>query len=102
MYGKNRRDLAHFRCILLERTEKHRELAGIHWEKIRKTSGQNTAPISGAFQWDTMTFSHLSWRIPRDTVAEIFVLGGSETSTARRHPGAGKRKRKRSVIGEII
>jgi hypothetical protein len=39
-------------------TGKYRELAGIHWEKVRKT-----ASISGAF--------------PQDTVARIFVLGNA-------------------------
>jgi hypothetical protein len=56
-------------------TEKHRELARIHWEKVGKTSGRNTAFIFGAFPQDTVTFSHLFWKIRRDPVVGIFVLG---------------------------
>jgi hypothetical protein len=56
-------------------TGKHRELVGIHRKKIPKTSGRNTASISGAFPRDTVAFPYLSCRIPQNTVAGIFVLG---------------------------
>jgi hypothetical protein len=44
-------------------TRKHRELVGIHRKKIPKTSGRNTASISGAFPRDTVAFPYLSCRI---------------------------------------
>jgi hypothetical protein len=54
-----------------------------NWQEFTGKNPKNFRPeycfhfrgISGAFPRDTVTFPHLSCRIPQDMVAGIFVLG---------------------------
>ncbi len=57
---------------------KHRQLAGIHQKNPKNFRSEycfHFRGISGALPRDTVTFPHLSCRIPQDMVTGIFVLG---------------------------